>query len=184
MNFPGTATRPIFRPEALQRFLDGREQPVLPRYAAGSVAALMWALVVLFMIGIAVIALAPIATYARGTGVVSGDGARVVVFVPAASLPRLARGQDVRLSLDINHVVAATVDTVEPAPISPGDARRRYGLDGAALLAITVPSAVVTVRLPHSVDARLFRGSVIPATVQTGSESIAARLSLSRRQGA
>jgi len=157
---------------------------VLPRYAAGSVTALMWALLAVSIVGIAMIALAPIATYARGTAVVSGDGT-VVVFVAAADLPRLARGQQVRLSVDAHRVAAAIVDTVDALPLSPADAHRRYRLDDAARLAITAPSAAVTVRLTHADDARLLGGAVVPAIVETGSESIATRLSFShQRHGA
>jgi hypothetical protein len=42
--------RVIFRPEALQRYMQGREKTVLPRYVAPPVFALMWALLGLLLI--------------------------------------------------------------------------------------------------------------------------------------
>jgi hypothetical protein len=183
MNEPTTGTtgapRAIFRADALQRYLNGREKVVLPRYTTHSVSALLWALVGLLVFAAVTLGLARVPRYTRSAGVVDTAASRVVLFVPAGDLPRLAPGQPVRLWLSSSDApLDLRISSVEPAPIAPTDARNRFQLDGAAAAVVTGPSAVVTVDMNLGAAARAYAGSIVTALVDTGAQRLLSSVSL------
>jgi hypothetical protein len=176
---PGGSGRMIFRPEVLQRYLQGREEAVLPRYAAPPVVAALWALAGVLAAGAAIVALARVPTYSQGPGLIAAGGEQAVVFLPSEDLPRLRAGQPIRLWLDSKGAhIDRRIDTVASSAVSPAEARRRYKLDGAEAAALTRPAAVVTVELGRRFNGLAYAGSILPAVVDTGSERLAARLAL------
>ena len=176
--------RPIFRQEALQRYMLGRQRLILPRYTAQSTAVLMWTLVIVLGVGGVAIALAPVPVLSSGSAIIDRSSGHAVVFLAPEALSRLRPGQPVKLWLNANTTaLTQPIEHVEPRLVSPEDARRRYQLDGAATLAITRPAAVVTLSVPSAIDRHAYAGSIVPATVQTGVERVASRLSALGQRG-
>lgn len=177
--------RAIFRPEALQRYMQGRERLILPRYTAQSTAAWMWTIVILLAVGAFAIGVTPVPIVTSATAVIDTSGERAVVFLAPETLSLLRPGQTVRLWLRANAAPAThPIERIEPRLVSPADARRRYQLDDASAGAITRAAAVVTVRLQAPGDRDAYAGSVVPAAVQTGVERVVSRLSgLGRGRG-
>lgn len=170
--------RAIFRPEALQRYMQGRERLILPRYVAQSTAALMWTIVIVLAVGVFAIGVTPVPIVKSATAVIDTSGARAVVFLAPETLSLLRPGQTVRLWLRANAAPATyPIESIEPRLVSPADARRRYQLDDASASAITRAAAVVTVDLQAPGDRDAYAGSVVPAAVQTGVERVVSRLS-------
>ena len=162
----------------MQRYMQGRQRLVLPRYIAQSTAALMWTLVIVLAVGGVVIGITPVPIVHSGTAVIDTSGERAVVFLAPETLSLLRHGQPAQLWLRANAAPATyPIENVEPRVVSPADARRRYQLDDAAAGAITRAAAVVTIRLQAPGDRDAYAGSVVPAAVQTGVEPVAARLS-------
>lgn len=177
--------RPIFRPTAVEHYRQSRQKDILPRFAAPPVLLLLWVLLGLFLVGVVVVVtwLSRVPTYVTGTGMVVdgmtyysreiGHQAVALLFLPTnpAQPLYLAPGMPVRIQIgSLGQPMHATVTTVEPGVISPGQAQQRYGLGGTHL--ISEPSIVVLVKLPSTLPVQIYVGSLVSAQVQIGSHSI------------
>ncbi len=179
--------RRIFRESALNRYNERMEKIELPRYATAPWAALGWLGVLLFLTVTGLLLTVQLPEYAVGTGVVvdgaavnqgaglSTHDALVAVFLPAEYATQVTAGQPVELTLPTiapgaAEAVPTRVRSVEPALLSPAEARARFGLDAAvgARLNGPVVVAVLDVALPGG----LWLGSVGEAQIELGSRSV------------
>jgi hypothetical protein len=179
------AGRPIFRADAVRRYIDSREESVLPRLVSPRIFVFLWLLFGLLAAGGFVAWLAHVPVYASGPGVVvdwtsnaspNPDGVGVVAFVPPEHLPRLRAGQPLFLELgDGRERVRTPIVAVEPTVISPEAARRRFALGAAAAPQITQPAAAAIARWtapPTGLAASSYVGSVYHADIEVGSQRV------------
>lgn len=110
--------RQIFRPEALRRYNDGRERPVLPLLDAPRAGPTAWALLTLLCAALLVAAHAEVPVYVHGRALPSeSPGAPLAVLLSPDSLSRLQVGQEAFMELPEGGVVVrGTVTGVAPAP--------------------------------------------------------------------
>jgi hypothetical protein len=135
----------IFRPDAVQRYLRGRQTPVWPRLVSPPVFLCLWILAgLLLAAGLSAwafrvpVSISGTATVVRGT---NGEMVIVAFFAPA-NLPRLDAGQKLVLSSpDGRGGFIEAIVSVKPAIISPEAARQRFALGVGAAHLITQPSA-------------------------------------------
>jgi hypothetical protein len=136
----------IFRAEALQRYLQGRQAPVWPRLVAPPVFACTWILATLFLMAGLSAWLCKVPVYVSGAASVvqCPDGERLIVaFFAPAHLPRLRAGQRLVLSSDDGRSrFTELIVAVKSEIISPGAAQQQCALGAAHV--ITGPSAVAT----------------------------------------
>ncbi|MCP3100116.1 hypothetical protein LZ198_14665 [Myxococcus sp. K15C18031901] len=176
----------IFRTGALERFVQGRAQLVLPAFIAPRAQVLLWltlctllacgalawsAWLPRFESGVAVVVKGP-----RVQDGVGPDESALLVFLSPDALASLQPGQP--LVVEPSSPAAglrADVLAVEPRVLSPQDARERFG---AALLpprAEAGPSAVLVARLqatPGAPSAEALLGARFPVSVRVGSQRL------------
>ncbi|HEX2910113.1 MAG TPA: hypothetical protein VH186_04850 [Chloroflexia bacterium] len=168
----GSQERQIFRQNALERYRWANEKEILPRVVTPSAFVFLWILlgVVILAGGFAWFGSVPtIATGAAAVTQEQNGQVSAVVFFEPGQLSALKAGQEVELTLNANgQRVKAKIETVSSTVLSPAEARSRYNLDA---LAVIQPAAVATVRLPANLS-ELYRGSLLPAHVETGSRRL------------
>lgn len=175
----------IFRSKALELYRQSKERDILPRFVAPPVFLALWILLGLLLAGVVVAWLGRVPTYVAGAGVVlaapgqvgerASNQAIAVVFIPTNPQQPLHLVPGMPVSLQIGsqgQTIHATLDSVEPGILSPGDARQRYGPGNNCANIISAPSLAVTVKLPATFPLRTYRGSSITAQVQVSSQSV------------
>ena len=172
----------IFRPDALRRYAQSRQQTVLPRFTSPRVFILMWILVALLVASVVAAWFARVPVFASGTAALvspkegdRGNSAVVVAFLPQETLSHLRAGQSMFIEArEMRERIRLTVDGVEPEINSPATARVRFAL-GAASGAVTRPSAVALGRLEGEaagLPAALYAGGVYRVEVEVGSRRV------------
>jgi hypothetical protein len=173
-----TSQRSIFRDSALQKYVQGREKSVLPRFVAPPVFAFCW-LILAALTGAGGVAwLGQVPLYATGSGVIldtrpattqGNDEAVAVILLPAPLQKQLRTGSPVQLQIGPRGPsLMRTIDTIDPGLLSPSEVRQRYRLE------VLEPSFLATSRLGPALSSRLYAGSRVQAQVQVGSERLLA----------
>lgn len=131
---------PLFRKEAVEEYLRGREHGALVEI---SPAWSVWAfglLVASFAAAAAFVAFAPLGVDVSGPArvVTGGPAGEVRCALPVAALGSLRPGQDVALDMGTagHAAVAVRVTAVEPLPLDPASAAAEFG-------ALAAPVAIV-----------------------------------------
>jgi hypothetical protein len=176
------AKRSIFRVDALRRYAQSREEPVLLRLVSPRMFLCLWILLGLLLIGGFLAWLAQVPVYASGSAVVVdgrgktpsiGDEVLVVAFVPPEHLRRLRVGQMLLLEIGgVGKRSGRSIIAVEPEIIGPDMAQRRFALNAGATPAITQPSAIAIARLDPLITglpAAAYVGSIYRAEIEVGS---------------
>ena len=172
----------IFRSKALEQYVQGRNKAILPRFASPPIFVFLWILLGLLIIAGTAAWFEQVPIYVAGSGVIlkaenttqqGSDGVVAVIFVPAVPSLRLRTGLPVQIQIGLTgpHLLR-TIATVEPGVISPGDARKRYRLDGGLASLITQPSFVVAVQLGPTIPAHLYAGSSVSGQVLVRRERV------------
>lgn len=158
--------RSIFRRKAYEHYVQGQHKFVLLRLVSPPVFLFLWLLVGLLGLSGLVAWWGRIPVYTSGQSVIEEHEGNVVaiVFVAPEQLSKLRNGQQVQI--EVGPGLPGTVATVEPEILSPSEIRQRYRLEGATALAVTRPSAVVTVRL--ALPSAGYAGSLGLARIETG----------------
>lgn len=168
--------RPIFRERAIQRYKQGREKDVLPRFVSPPVFLFLWIILGLSLVGgwLVWTIRIPVFTPAIGTVVESSqdDRALALLFAPSDQLHNVHPGTPVRLQLGSTSLMLLTITTVAPTLLSPTEVRQQYHLDGALALLVTEPSVVMGVALTANISASSYAGSIVRAQVEVGDVSI------------
>jgi hypothetical protein len=182
---------PIFRTDALQRYTRHREAAVVPRLVSPRTFLCLWFLLGLLVASGCLAWFARVPVYASGLAVVvdgrnstpsTREKALIVVFVPSEYLGRLRVGQALLLQLEERSKRLRTpIMAVEPGVSSPEMARRRFGLDAGAALAITQPAAIALARLQplsSNLPEAAYVGSMYRAQIAVASRRVIALLPL------
>lgn len=169
--------RSIFREGALRNYAQKRERDILPYVVAPPVFAYSWLLLALLLLLAVLTWSLEIPTYVSAAGTVLAQGQaganEAVVFFPNNLASQLRVGMPVQIQVgNTGPHVDSTIARIDATAISPGDARKRYGLDGGSAQTIREPSTAVIVQLGAAVPARSFAGSTVNAQVQIGTRSV------------
>ncbi|GLV60313.1 hypothetical protein KDH_71330 [Dictyobacter sp. S3.2.2.5] len=174
--------RTFFRHEALEFYLQNKEQTILLRVVAPPVMLMLWLLAALAVLAIGGACLYRVPVYAAGVGVITQPGDQALVFLPlnsvrADQLRSLRAGSQVhwRLATADQGTLKAVVVRVEPSALVPEEIQRRYALDDHAAQPIVSPSFVIQLRLEG--DWRSYAGSRVQAQVPIDTQSVISLLS-------
>ena len=117
----------VFRPGAVRRYNERREETVLPLFGAPRAGRLSWVLLGLFCAALVIASRAEVPTYVHGT-VARGEapdsrGALTPVCLPPESLPQLRVGQQAFIQLGEGAFVHGVVVEVAAPPAGGETAR-------------------------------------------------------------
>ena len=170
----------IFRIEALRHYLEGRDNPSLPRLVSPPTFLFMWLLLLLLVAAALTAMIAEVPIYSPAAVVVtenpldlehSPHKPHLVVFLPGQEWPRLELGN--RVSIRINggsERLVGSITAIEPQLINPKAAEKRFNLGAAAASRLDEPKAVAFVEFdpPGELLRSSYLGSVYDAEVETG----------------
>jgi hypothetical protein len=174
------AARTIFRPDAMRRRAEARNQPTLPRFTTPFANVCLWLLIGLLAIGAVAAASASVPVFASGAAVIvpgkQVDSTQPVValaVLPATgSRPRPGDKVSLRIS---GERLQRSVASVEPGVVSPAEAQTRFGLSTEMAAVIEQPSVVAVVPiepLPGTAPSSDYRGSVGQVEIRTGAQRL------------
>lgn len=173
----------IYRPTALQHYLQANEQTVLPPLVRPRTFLFLWLLLALLLAAGGLAWLAPIPIRVTGFAVVAqgDDGLPTLVgFLPPESQRQLKPGQQALVQVNTTGPHRETrVQTVEAKIMNPHDAQARFGLNQAAATLVRQPTAIILAPLPivpGNLAADALLGAVYDLEVTTGSRPIVSLL--------
>lgn len=175
-----TTKRSIFRESAIKQYIQGRDKDVLPRFVAPPFFLFLWIIagVCLIVCLLAWSIQVPRIIVGTGTIVENNQSSRAlaIIFLASDQLHSIRPGQPVQLQLigTSTYFNKQTITSIEPTLLSPEDARQRYHLDGTLSLIVTQPAVVVTVALDSRIQTSVYKGSILHATVQVGTQRMLA----------
>jgi hypothetical protein len=184
--------RPIFREDAVRRYLEGREKSILPRMISPRTFIYLWLLLGLLVMSSLIAWLTKVPIYASGRALVVRLSNREIVvaaFFPPQQLSRLRTNQKLFLNFDAQSDVYdglrlrlnRTIIAVEPEIISPDAIQKRFALNSQIVQQITGPSAIAIAQLepiPDNLSASAYLGSVGHAKAEVGSQRLISFLPL------
>jgi hypothetical protein len=183
--------RMIFRADAVRRYLQGKEESVLPRFVSPRIFRYLWIFAVLFGLGCFLTWWMEVPVFVSGPAIiVSGEIANaggskepvLIMFLPSDSISHLQVGQQLYLKTsEPRNRLVRRVTGVEKAVSSPAEARKRFKLPPAAAGAVEAPSAVAIAELPRTLDglpATKHIGSVYDADIKVGARRLISFLPL------
>lgn len=164
--------RSIFREQAIQRYRQGRDKDVLPRFVAPPVFLGLWLVLSLCLVmgWLAWSIRIPVFSPALGTVVENGQAeqAMAILFVAPDQLHAIHPGEPVQVQIGSTAPLLLSITVVAPTLLSPEEARQRYHLDETLSLLVTTPSVVLEVALNGSLSAASYAGSIVHAQVEVG----------------
>jgi hypothetical protein len=179
---PDSASRPLFRAGAAERYVQGRQETVLPPLINPRVTRLAWLLLVLLLLGSGAAWWVQVPVFVTGSAIVipspegSAAEAYVLALFPAESLGTLRVGQGVFLRLNaLTQPLIRPIDEVTPEVLSPAEIARRFDLNPAATLSLRGPSVAALMNLGATVNERPangYVGSVYPVEAEVGSRRL------------
>jgi len=177
-------SRTIFRNNAVQAYLQGRQETVLPRFVSPRTFLFLWALLALLVAGGFMAWLTEVPVYASGPavivegkatrGAVRGEAA-VLILIPAEERERLRAGQRMFLRMGERERRISPIVAVAAEVLSPVEVQKRYGLAPAASQAVTRPTIVAIAPLQTEqggLPAAAQVGSVYSAEVEVGARRV------------
>lgn len=182
----------IFRNEALEFYLQNKEQAILPRVVAPPVLLMLWLLVALGVLAMSGACLYRVPVYTAGVGVIIQQSnqtgtsnslyTRALVFlaldtVNASQVRSINVGSQVhwQLSTANQRAQKAVIEHVEQSALAPDEIQKRYALDDHAAQLIDAPSFVIQLQLEG--DWRHYMGSRLQVQVPIDTQSIISLLS-------
>ena len=158
------------------------EKDVLPHFISWPIIMCLWMLLALPLIAGWFAWNAQVPTYVNSSGVLLPPGTmlqptygKMVAIVFLSSTPsatiRVGQPVDLYISSEDMHI-QSTVAQVERDILGPDAARQRYGLTGAGAQLITQPSRIAILKLGTTLPVATYAGSVVTATITTGSQRL------------
>lgn len=183
--------RSIFRDDAVQRYIQGREKAVLPHFVSPRTFLYLWSLMGLLVPGAFTAWCARVPVYASGAAVVVAGrsapyhiraGLVLLAFLPAEDLTRLRVGQRLFAApAPAGGRLSGSVMAIEPKIVSPAMARTRFTLHAGAAWAVSQPSAVVLARLTplsSGLPPSAYAGGIYDVDVEVGARRVLSLLPL------
>jgi hypothetical protein len=186
-----TNNRPIFRPEAVRRYTEAREQSVLPKFVSPRIMVALWTIVVLLIFSGVAVWFTSTPVYASGLATVVDtenkpvnieEGMAILVLLPPEAQPALDEGKIVLIQVNASskplkrEIVAFEKDVSKVNSILEG-----FDLANHPAVAKAQPAALAIVRLEdmkENVPANDYVGTIFRADMQVGSRRIASLLPL------
>ncbi|GCF06933.1 hypothetical protein [Dictyobacter arantiisoli] len=175
----------IFRDQALEHHKRRRDKTSLPHFMPFPVTFLLWFLLAFLLVMGALAWNEQIPLYIHVPGVVldahstmgtknqAGGAPIAAIFLPADQLAKIHPGQSADIQFGTGQSqFQSNVIKIESGMLSPNTLHQRYGVRQDV---VTQPAAVVLVQIKGTVAASAM-GSLVMATVQTGSQRIIALL--------
>jgi hypothetical protein len=189
-----TSNRPIFRPEAVQRYAEAREQSVLPKFVSPRIMVALWALVVLLILSGIAVWFTSTPVYASGLAVVVDtrnklanieEGTAMLVLLPPEAQPVLDEGKTVLIQVNASSKpLEREIVAFEKDASKVNRTLEEFALENHPAVAKAQPGAVAIVRLedmPGNVVTNDYIGTIFRADMQVGSRRIASLLPLMDR---
>jgi hypothetical protein len=183
--------RPIFRPEAVRRYTEAREQSILPKFVSPQIMVALWTLVVLLILSGVAVWFTSTPVYASGLAIVVDprnklsnieEGMAILTLLPPEAQPALDKGKTILIQVNASskplerEIVAFEKDASKVNHIL-----EEFALENHPTVAKAQPSAVAIVRLedmPGNVPTNDYIGTIFRADIQVGSRRIASLLPL------
>jgi hypothetical protein len=183
--------RSIFRPEAVRRFGEAREQSVLPKFVSPQIMVALWTIVVLLIFSGVTVWFTSMPVFASGLAIVVDtenkpvnieEETAIIVLLPPEVQPTLDEGRTILI-----HVNASSKPLQRKIVASEKDASKvhsileEFDLNNHPAVAKAQPAAVAIVQLEDmegNVLANGYIGTIFRADIQVGSRRIASLLPL------
>jgi hypothetical protein len=189
-----TSNRPIFRPEAVQRYTEAREQSVLPKFVSPRIIVALWTIVVLLILSGVTVWFTSMPVYASGLAIVVDtgnksvnieEGTAILVLLPPEAQPALDEGKTILIQVNASSKpLKREISTFEKDASKVNSILEEFALDNHPAVAKAQPAAVAIVRLedmPENVPATEYIGTIFRADMQVGSRRVASLLPLMDR---
>jgi hypothetical protein len=189
-----TNNRPIFRPEAVQRYAEAREQSVLPKFVSPQIMVALWALVVLLILSGVAVWFTSTPVYASGLAIVVDtgnksvnieEGTAILVLLPPEAQPALDKGKTILIQVNASSKpLERKVIAFEKDVSKVNRTLEEFALENHPAVAKAQPAAVAIVRLedtPGNVPTNDYVGTIFRADIQVDSRRIASLLPLMDR---
>jgi hypothetical protein len=181
-----TSNRQIFRPEAVRRYAEAREQSVLPKFVSPRIMVALWALVALLILSGVAVWFTSTPVYASGLAIVVDtrnkladieEGMAILVLLPPEAQPVLDEGKTILIQVNASskplkrEIIAFEKDASKVSSIL-----EEFDLDHHPAVAKAQPVAVAIVRLDDmqgNMPANDYIGTIFRADMQVGSRRIA-----------
>lgn len=173
--------RLIFRTEAIEHYLKGRETLLSPQSIRVHTLKYVWFLLMILLGSSAILLFTPVPVYIRGSAIIANRSIHgqvdtdlmVVAFLPAESQPSLRAGQRLLIHLSAETRIEQSIAAVEPEIVSPREARAKFALRQGKDQTVNQPVAVVLAQLssltvPAGQDRSAFVDNVVPVDVEIG----------------
>ncbi len=172
---------PLFRRQALEHYVQSREQTLLPRLVRPPVFPLLWLLLCLTILALLIAWQAQIPIYVSGSGIVPGQGTLVLAFLPASPNHTLQihAGAPVQLQISSSPVqtIHGTVERIETGVLNPTQILQRYGSGNGISQTVTKPSIVISIKPDAPFLSQHYMGSIFAVQVQIGTTHVLSLLS-------
>jgi hypothetical protein len=189
-----TNNRPIFRPEAVRRYTEAREQSVLPKFVSPRIMVALWALVVLLILSGVAVWFTSTPVYASGLAIVVDpknkladieEGMAMLVLLPPEAQPVLDEGKTILIQVNASSKpLERRVIAFEKDASKVNHTLEEFALENHPAVAKAQPGAVAIVRLedmPGNMPTNDYIGTIFRADMQVGSRRIASLLPLMDR---
>jgi len=176
----GRGSRSLFRKGAVERYVQGREAAVLPRFVLPRTLVFLWLLFAL-LIGSGCVAWSTrVPVFDTGPAIVAkspgDDDVILVALFPPNRLPQLKVGEAISLTSNTDEGrVRQPITAVMSDVLSPTAVIQRFDLSMGVAAHIKQPAAVAMARFrppTSALDASTYLGSVYQAEVEVGSRRV------------
>jgi hypothetical protein len=189
-----TNNRPIFRPEAVQRYAEAREQSVLPKFVSPRIVVALWTLVVLLILSGVAVWFTSTPVYASGLAIVVDtrnelvnieEGMAVLVLLPPEAQPVLDEGKTILIQVNTSSKpLERKIVTFAKDASKVNSILEEFALDNHPAVTKTQPAVIAIVQLEDlegNVLANDYVGTIFRADIQIGTRRIASLLPLMDR---
>ncbi len=189
-----TNNRPIFRPEAVRRYTEAKEQSVLPKFVSPRIMVALWTIVVLLILSGVAVWFTSTPVYASGLAIVVDtenkpvnieEGTAILALLPPEAQPALDEGKTILIQVNASSKpLEREIVAFEKDDSKVNSILKEFALDNHPAVAKAQPAAVAIVRLedmPGNVPTNDYIGTVFRADMQVGSRRIASLLPLMDR---
>jgi hypothetical protein len=186
-----TNTRPLFRPEAVRRYTEAKEQSVLPRFVSPRITVALWTILVLLIFSAVAVWFTSTPIYASGPAIVVDtvnkpaniieEGMAILVLLPSEAQPALDEGKTILIQVNISSMpLQRKIVAFEKDVSKVNSILEKFDLNNHPAVAKAQPAAVAIVRL-EDMRGNDYVGTIFRADIQVGSRRIASLLPLMDR---
>lgn len=176
-----SSNHPVFRKNAMQHYMRGREKDTLPVFINVPLSLVLWLLLGIVLITGGIAWFQQIPTFVTAGGVVltqekiqhlTSDQSNVVIFVPWSETARPQVGQAVSLQLGANgQNITGLITHVELQKQSPATLCQKFALTQDCLLLVRQPSMTLLAQA-REIPSDTYAGTPLSANVQVGSQRV------------